>query len=237
MRILLSTADLISLVTKHAFTSLVPEAKAADVEVGIMNGEIVAAIAVGEDNFKLKSIKDLQEPLVSGSTPEADQEEVSEEAENDTEETSNETDGSKPKRRKRRTKTEIEADKAAEEAAAQAEVEAEAQAQEETDATETKAETEAEVDPFAEPNEADDTPPFDVDEGANLRAENELLPEAKEAAVAEEVDPFADAGVATSEGDELFAQADTPVSKVVETSEAGFAKPADTEDDPFANFD
>ena len=235
MRILLSTADLISLVTKHAFTSLVPEAKAADVEVGIMNGEIVAAIAVGEDNFKLKSVKDLQEPLVSGSTPEADQEEVSEEDENDTEETSNETDGSKPKRRKRRTKVEIEADKAAKETATQAEVEAEAQ--EETDATETKAETEAEVDPFAEPNEADDTPPFDVDEGANLRAEKELLPEAKEAAVAEEVDPFADAGVATSEGDELFAQADTPVSKVVETSEAGFAKPADTEDDPFANFD
>lgn len=236
MRILLSTADLISLVTKHAFTSLVPEAKAADVEVGIMNGEIVAAIAVGEDNFKLKSIKDLQEPLVSGGTPEPDQEEVSEE-ETDTEETSNDTDGSKPKRRKRRTKSEIEADKAAEEAAAKAEVEAEAQAQEETDATETKAETEAEVDPFAEPNEADDTAPFDVDEGANLRAENELLPEAKDAAVAEEVDPFAEAGVNTSEGDELFAQADTPVSKVVETSEAGFAKPADTEDDPFANFD
>lgn len=235
MRILLSTADLISLVTKHAFTSLVPEAKAADVEVGIMNGEIVAAIAVGEDNFKLKSIKDLQEPLVSGSTPEADQEEVSEEDENDTEETSNETDGSKPKRRKRRTKAEIEADKAAEEAAAQAEVEAEAQAQEETNATETKAEKEAEVDPFAEPNEADDTPPFDVDEGAVKRAEAEKLPEAK--TETEEVDPFADAGVATSEGDELFAQADTPVSKVVETSEAGFAKPADTEDDPFANFD
>ncbi|MGQ6545413.1 hypothetical protein ACUND2_22345 [Serratia sp. IR-2025] len=231
MRILLSTADLISLVTKHAFTSLVPEAKAADVEVGIMNGEIVAAIAVGEDNFKLKSIKDLQEPLVSGSTPETDQEEASEEDENATEETSNETDGSKPKRRKRRTKTEIEADKAAEEAAAQAE----AQAQEETDATETKAGTEAEVDPFAEPNEADDTPPFDVDEGAVKRAEAEKLPEAK--TETEEVDPFADAGVATSEGDELFAQADTPVSKVVETSEAGFAKPADTEDDPFANFD
>lgn len=229
MRILLSTADLISLVTKHAFTSLVPEAKVADVEVGIMNGEIVAAIAVGEDNFKLKSIKDLQEPLVSGSTPEADQEEVSEEE--------TDTDASKPKRRKRRTKSEIEADKAAEEAAAKAEVEAEAQAQEETDATETQAETEAEVDPFAEPNEADDTAPFDVDEGANLRAENELLPEAKDAAVTEEVDPFADAGVNTSEGDELFAQADTPVSKVVETSEAGFAKPADTEDDPFANFD
>lgn len=236
MRILLSTADLISLVTKHAFTSLVPEAKAADVEVGIMNGEIVAAIAVGEDNFKLKSIKDLQEPLVSSNTPEPDpeQEEVSEE-ETDTDETSDDTDGSKPKRRKRRTKAEIEADKAAEEAAAKAEVEAEAQAQEDTDATETKAETETEVDPFAQPNEADDTPPFDVDEGAVKRAEAEKLPEAK--TETEEVDPFAEAGVNTSEGDELFAQADTPVSKVVETSEAGFAKPADTEDDPFANFD
>lgn len=219
MRILLSTEDLIELVTQHAFTSLVPTAKGADVAVGILDGQIVAAVAVGEDNFRLNSVTDLQAPLVSGGTPVAEQEEE-EDHDDDTQE-EQETD--KPvKRRKRRTKAEIEADKAAEEAAAQAEVEAQ---------------TESEEDLFAETSEADNDAPFDIDESANLRAENELLPEAKEAAVAEEVDPFADAGLASSEGDELFAQADTPVTKVVETSEAGFAKPADTEDDPFANFD
>ena len=226
MRILLSTEDLIELVTKHAFTSLVPTAKAADVEVGILDGQIVAAVAVGEDNFRLKSVADLQAPLVSGGTPAAEQEDAEQEEEHD-DDTQDEQETDKPvKRRKRRTKAEIEADKAAEEAAAQAEVEAEAEAQ-----------TESEEDLFAETSEADNDAPFDIDEGANLRAENELLPEAKEAAVAEEVDPFADAGLASSEGDELFAQADTPVTKVVETSEAGFVKPADTEDDPFANFD
>jgi hypothetical protein len=224
MRILLSTEDLIELVTKHAFTSLVPTAKAADVEVGILDGQIVAAVAVGEDNFRLKSVTDLQAPLVSGSTPVAEQED----AEHD-DDTQDEQETDKPvKRRKRRTKAEIEADKAAEEAAAQAEAEAEAEAE---------AQTESEEDLFAETSDADNDAPFDIDEGANLRAENELLPEAKDAAVAEEVDPFAEAGLASSEGDELFAQADTPVTKVVETSEAGFAKPADTEDDPFANFD
>lgn len=223
MRILLSTEDLIELVTKHAFTSLVPTAKAADVEVGILDGQIVAAVAVGEDNFRLNSVTDLQAPLVSGGTPVAEQEEE----EDHDDDTQDEQETDKPvKRRKRRTKAEIEADKAAEEAAAQAEVEAEAEAQ-----------TESEEDLFAETSDADNDAPFDIDEGANLRAENELLPEAKDAAVAEEVDPFADAGLASSEGDELFAQADTPVTKVVETSEAGFAKPADTEDDPFANFD
>lgn len=223
MRILLSTEDLIELVTKHAFTSLVPTAKGADVAVGILDGQIVAAVAVGEDNFRLNSVADLQAPLVSGGTPVAEQEEE-EDHDDDTQE-EQETD--KPvKRRKRRTKAEIEADKAAEEAAAQAEVEAEAEAQ-----------SESEEDLFAETSDADDVAPFDIDEGANLRAENELLPEAKAAAVTEDVDPFADAGLAASEGDELFAQADTPVTKVVETSEAGFAKPADTEDDPFANFD
>ena len=223
MRILLSTEDLIELVTQHAFTSLVPTAKGADVAVGILDGQIVAAVAVGEDNFRLNSVTDLQAPLVSGGTPVAEQEEE-EEHDDDTQE-EQETD--KPvKRRKRRTKAEIEADKAAEEAAAQAEVEAEAEAQ-----------SESEEDLFAETSDADNAAPFDIDEGANLRAENELLPEAKDAAVSEEVDPFADAGLAASEGDELFAQADTPVTKVVETSEAGFAKPADTEDDPFANFD
>jgi hypothetical protein len=222
MRILLSTEDLIELVTKHAFTSLVPTAKAADVEVGILDGQIVAAVAVGEDNFRLKSVTDLQTPLVSGSTPVAEQEEAEQEEEHD-DDTQDEQETGKPvKRRKRRTKAEIEADKAAEEAAAQAEAEAQ---------------TESEEDLFAETSEADNDAPFDIDEGANLRAENELLPEAKDAAVAEEVDPFAEAGLASSEGDELFAQADTPVTKVVETSEAGFAKPADTEDDPFANFD
>lgn len=226
MRILLSTEDLIELVTKHAFTSLVPTAKAADIEVGILDGQIVAAVAVGEDNFRLKSVTDLQAPLVSGGTPVAEQEEAEQEEEHD-DDTQDEQETGKPvKRRKRRTKAEIEADKAAEEAAAQAEVEAEAEAQ-----------TESEEDLFAETSDADNDAPFDIDEGANLRAENELLPEAKDAAVAEEVDPFADAGLASTEGDELFAQADTPVTKVVETSEAGFAKPADTEDDPFANFD
>lgn len=226
MRILLSTEDLIELVTKHAFTSLVPTAKSADVEVGIMDGQIVAAVAVGEDNFHLKSVADLQAPLVSGGTPVAEQEEAEQEEDHD-DDTQDEQETDKPvKRRKRRTKAEIEADKAAEEAAAQAEVKAEAEAQ-----------TESEEDLFAETSDADNDAPFDIDEGANLRAENELLPEAKAAAVAEEVDPFADAGLASSEGDELFAQADTPVTKVVETSEAGFAKPADTEDDPFANFD
>lgn len=226
MRILLSTEDLIELVTKHAFTSLVPTAKAADVEVGILDGQIVAAVAVGEDNFRLKSIADLQAPLVSGGTPVPEQEDTEQEEEHDDDIQDEQETGKPVKRRKRRTKAEIEADKAAEEAAAQAEVEAEAEAQ-----------TESEEDLFAETSEADNDAPFDIDEGANLRAENELLPEAKDAAVAEEVDPFADAGLATSEGDELFAQADTPVTKVVETSEAGFAKPADTEDDPFANFD
>ena len=222
MRILLSTEDLIELVTKHAFTSLVPTAKAADVEVGILDGQIVAAVAVGEDNFRLKSVTDLQAPLVSGGTPVAEQEEAEQEEEHD-DDTQDEQETGKPvKRRKRRTKAEIEADKAAEEAAAQADAEAQ---------------SESEEDLFAETSEADNDAPFDIDEGANLRAENELLPEAKEAAVDEEVDPFADAGLASSEGDELFAQADTPVTKVVETSEAGFAKPADTEDDPFANFD
>lgn len=223
MRILLSTEDLIELVTKHAFTSLVPTAKGADVAVGILDGQIVAAVAVGEDNFRLNSVADLQAPLVSGGTPVAEQEEE-EDHDDDTQE-EQETD--KPvKRRKRRTKAEIEADKAAEEAAAQTEAEAESEAQ-----------TESEEDLFAETSDADDVAPFDIDEGANLRAENELLPEAKDATVSEEVDPFADAGLSASEGDELFAQADTPVTKVVETSEAGFAKPADTEDDPFANFD
>lgn len=224
MRILLSTEDLIELVTKHAFTSLVPTAKAADVEVGILDGQIVAAVAVGEDNFRLKSVSDLTGPLTSGSVAEVAKQlfaeppvvEEEETEEDSVEETSGEPGDDKPKRRKRRTKAEIEADKAAEEAAAQAE---------------------SEEDLFAETSEADNAAPFDIDEGANLRAENELLPEAKDAAVAEEVDPFADAGLASSEGDELFAQADTPVTKVVETSEAGFAKPADTEDDPFANFD
>lgn len=226
MRILLSTEDLIELVTKHAFTSLVPTAKAADVEVGILDGQIVAAVAVGEDNFRLKSVTDLQAPLVSGGTPVAEQEEAEQEEEHD-DDTQDEQETGKPvKRRKRRTKAEIEADKAAEEAAAQAEADTEADAQ-----------SESEEDLFAETSDADNAAPFDIDEGANLRAENELLPEAKDAAVAEEVDPFADAGLASSEGDELFAQADTPVTKVVETSEAGFAKPADTEDDPFANFD
>lgn len=218
MRILLSTEDLIELVTKHAFTSLVPTAKAADVEVGILDGQIVAAVAVGEDNFRLKSVTDLQAPLVSGSTPVAEQEEAEQEEEHDDDTQDAQETGKPVKRRKRRTKAEIEADKAAEEAAAEAQ-------------------TESEEDLFAETSEADNDAPFDIDEGANLRAENELLPEAKDAAVAEEVDPFADAGLASSEGDELFAQADTPVTKVVETSEAGFAKPADTEDDPFANFD
>ena len=222
MRILLSTEDLIELVTKHAFTSLVPTAKAADVEVGILDGQIVAAVAVGEDNFRLKSVTDLQAPLVSGGTPVAEQEEAEQEEEHD-DDNQDEQETDKPvKRRKRRTKAEIEADKAAEEAAAQAEAEAQ---------------TESEEDLFAETSEADNDAPFDIDEGANLRAENELLPEAKAAAVTEEVDPFAGAGLASSEGDELFAQADTPVTQVVETSEAGFAKPADTEDDPFANFD
>lgn len=226
MRILLSTEDLIELVTQHAFTSLVPTAKGADVAVGILDGQIVAAVAVGEDNFRLKSVADLQAPLVSGGTPVAEQEEAEQEEAHD-EDNQDEQETDKPvKRRKRRTKAEIEADKAAEEAAAQAEVEAEAEAQ-----------TESEEDLFAETSDADNAAPFDIDEGANLRAENELLPEAKAAAVAEEVDPFAEAGLASSEGDELFAQADTPVTKVVETSEAGFAKPADTEDDPFANFD
>lgn len=226
MRILLSTEDLIELVTKHAFTSLVPTAKAADVEVGILDGQIVAAVAVGEDNFRLKSVADLQAPLVSGGTPVAEQEDAEQEEEHD-DDTQDEQETGKPvKRRKRRTKAEIEADKAAEEAAAQAEADTEADAQ-----------SESEEDLFAETSDADNAAPFDIDEGANLRAENELLPEAKDAAVAEEVDPFADAGLASSEGDELFAQADTPVTKVVETSEAGFAKPADTEDDPFANFD
>lgn len=226
MRILLSTEDLIELVTKHAFTSLVPTAKAADVEVGILDGQIVAAVAVGEDNFCLKSVTDLQAPLVSGSTPVTEQEEAEQEEEHD-DDTQDEQETDKPvKRRKRRTKAEIEADKAAEEAAAQAEAD-----------TEVDAQSESEEDLFAETSAADNDAPFDIDEGANLRAENELLPEAKDAAVAEEVDPFADAGLASSEGDELFAQADTPVTKVVETSEAGFAKPADTEDDPFANFD
>lgn len=226
MRILLSTEDLIELVTKHAFTSLVPTAKAADVEVGILDGQIVAAVAVGEDNFRLKSVTDLQAPLVSGGTPVTEQEEAEQEEEHD-DDTQDEQETGKPvKRRKRRTKAEIEADKAAEEAAAQAEAD-----------TEVDAQSESEEDLFAETSEADNDAPFDIDEGANLRAENELLPEAKDAAVAEEVDPFADAGLASSEGDELFAQADTPVTKVVETSEAGFAKPADTEDDPFANFD
>lgn len=226
MRILLSTEDLIELVTKHAFTSLVPTAKAADVEVGILDGQIVAAVAVGEDNFRLKSITDLQAPLVSGGTPVAAQEEAEQEEEHD-DDTQEEQETDKPvKRRKRRTKAEIEAEKAAEEAAAQSEAKAEAEAQ-----------SESEEDLFAETSDADNDAPFDIDEGANLRAENELLPEAKDAAVTEEVDPFADAGLASTEGDELFAQADTPVTKVVETSEAGFAKPADTEDDPFANFD
>lgn len=231
MRILLSTADLINLVTQHAFAALVPEAKGADVEVGILDGQIVAAVAVGEDNFRLKSVTDLQAPLVSGSTPVHAQEEAEQEEEEHDDDTQDEQDASKPvKRRKRRTKAEIEADKAAEEAAAQSGVQSEVEA-------EAEAQAESEEDLFAETSEADNDAPFDIDEGANLRAENELLPEAKAAAVAEEVDPFADAGLASSEGDELFAQADTPVTKVVETSEAGFAKPADTEDDPFANFD
>lgn len=235
MRILLSTEDLIELVTKHAFTSLVPTAKAADVEVGILDGQIVAAVAVGEDNFRLKSVADLTGPLTSGSVAEVAKQlfaeptvvEDAEQEEEHDDDTQDEQESDKPvKRRKRRTKAEIEADKAAEEAAAQAEADTEAEAQ-----------TESEEDLFAETSDADNAAPFDIDEGANLRAENELLPEAKDAAVAEEVDPFADAGLASSEGDELFAQADTPVTKVVETSEAGFAKPADTEDDPFANFD
>ena len=56
MRILLSTEDLIELVTKHAFTSLVPTAKAADVEVGILDGQIVAAVAVYFGEYLLENI-------------------------------------------------------------------------------------------------------------------------------------------------------------------------------------
>lgn len=212
----------------------------------------------------LQHVSDLLKPKAkatdSASTPvepEADPEGPEEEDEETPEDgdTSEDDDDSKSsnagqtKKRKRRTKAEIEADRLAEE---QAQAAAEAVA---TEAVVTQEETaeEAEGDnPFAdltsegkvssvgfeevaaESQLDDDTPPFNIDEGANVRAEAELLPEAKEAAV-DDNDPFAAMGVSESD-DELFAQpADAKVTQVTEVAD-GFVKPVEETDDPFASF-
>lgn len=230
----------------------------ATIEVGVLNGEIVGVLAVDQELppnlLQLEQVLEpktgnIQSQPVASTTP-ASTPSDEEEEEDDTPA----ADGSAPKKRKRRTKAEIEADNAKlAEQQAQAETPVEATeavpAQEQAD--EPTVEPVADNNPFAEMDtpatstgagfneiaaeaELDNTPPFDIDEGANLRAEAELLPDAKEAAV-DENDPFAAMGVSTA-GDELFAQPDNVAVTTVTKQQDGFVEPAVENNDPFASF-
>lgn len=233
------------------------------VEVGIINNQIVGVVAIGEELPKnLLQLDQLQEPKTSGAVvtkPQTSSEpEVDPSDESDEDETPP-ADGSAPKKRKRRTKAEIEADKLAEQQAqAETVVEAtEAVAAPEVAAEEPVVEPETVAgeavtnDPFAAfdtpatstgagfneiaaESELDDKAPFDIDEGAVVRAEAELLPDAKAAAV-DTQDPFANMGVSDAD-EELFAQpADVKVTQVT-TQQDGFVEPPAATDDPFAAF-
>lgn len=251
MLIYLSPKDMAHILSNHLFnSSLQGEAKIV-MDFGIKDGQIVAVAAVGEELPKLTTVTDLSAPRTSGfaqgaSQVPSDEEEPEEDDDNGDEPNA---DGSAKPKRKRRTKAEIEADriKEAEAAAAANAAKPLEEKPSEGDAAVVEAdpaEATPEVSPTVnvEPNEADNTPPFDVDEGANLRAEAELLPDAEAPvdtteATSEpaEVDPFADLGV-SQEGDELFAQPDVAVTPVTEKAD-GFVKPAEPEaEDPFANF-
>lgn len=245
MLIYLSTKDMAHILSKHLFENgLQNEAKLV-MDFGIREGQIVAVAAAGEELPKLQTVADMAGPRTSGSTQV--QAPVSSDDDDDDDGEDNQepnADGSAKPKRKRRTKAEIEADRLKAEEEAKAEVTADP-------ATKPEEQTA----PSIEPNEADATPPFDVDEGANLRAEAELLPDAEapvDTAEAEEVlpeaneqvetapvadsnDPFADTAVST-EGDELFAQPGEVVTPVTEKAD-GFVKPSEPEaEDPFANF-
>lgn len=231
----------------------------ATIEVGVLHGEIVGVLAVDQElPHNLLSLAQALEPKtdtlpVAGST--ATPEATSSDEEEEEDDNNPPANGTEPKKRKRRTKAEIEADRLAEE---QAQAEAAAEATEAVTPQEATAEPEVEPDeanPFAEMDtpatstgagfneiaaEAEldaDTPPFDIDEGANVRAEAELLPEAKEAAVeaTDANDPFADMGV-SSAGDELFAQPDNVAVTSVTKQQDGFVEPAVENNDPFAAF-
>lgn len=238
----------------------------ATIEVGIIDGEIVGVLAVDQElPSSLKQASDFpqlahaaslaEDKSLVGKASVAPEVASSDEDEED-DDNNPPADGSAPKKRKRRTKAEIEADRLAEE---QAQAEAAAEATEAVTPQEATAEPEVkpeEANPFAEMEtpasstgagfneiaaEAEldaDTPPFDIDEGATVRAEAELLPEAKEEATVEATDandPFADMGV-SSAGDELFAQPDNVAVTSVTNQKDGFVEPAVENNDPFAAF-
>lgn len=246
MLIYLSPKDMAHILSNHLFnSSLQGEAKIV-MDFGIKDGQIVAVAAVGEELPKLTTVAELTRPYSSSSTGIVSLAESlnEDEPEEDDDNQEPNADGSPKPKRKRRTKAEIEADRIKE---AEATAAANAATPSEGDAAVVEAdpaEATPEVNPTVnvEPNEADNTPPFDVDEGANLRAEAELLPDAEAPvdtteATSEpaEADPFADLGV-SQEGDELFAQPDVAVTPVTEKAD-GFVKPAEPEaEDPFANF-
>lgn len=251
MLIYLSPKDMAHILSTHLFnSSLQGEAKIV-MDFGIKDGQIVAVAAVGEELPKLTTVAELTQSHTSGSTGVINLPDPSDfdEPEEDDDNQEPNADGSAKPKRKRRTKAEIEQDRIKEAEAAAA---ANAATPSEDKPTEGNpavveadpAEGTPKVSPTAdiEPNEADNTPPFDVDEGANLRAEAELLPDAEApvdtteaASEPAEVDPFADLGV-SQEGDELFAQPDVAVTPVTEKAD-GFVKPAEPEaEDPFANF-
>lgn len=253
MIIYLSTKDMAHILSAHLFNNgLANEAK-LDMDFGIVNGEIVAVAAAGESLPTLQTVADLTAPRTSGAVPdstddvEGDDPDYEEGSDGDD---SVNTDGSKKQKRKRRTKAEIEQDRLNAEKAAAA-----ASAEEGIGVQTSKAdETPAQAEPESEPNEADDAAPFNVDEGANIRAEAEMLPDSKpvsateedaataEAAtvkadpVADPNDPFAQVEEVSQEGDELFAQPGEVVTPVTDKTD-GFVKPAEADpEDPFANF-
>lgn len=250
MLIYLSPKDMAHILSTHLFNSSLQGEAKIEMDFGIKDGQIVAVAAVGEELPKLTTVAELTAPRTSGSVV-ADSQQTSDEDDSEEDDDNQEpnADGSPKPKRKRRTKAEIEADRIKEaEAAAAANTAAPSEDKSsEGDAPVVEAnsaEATATVSPTAEvePNEADNTPPFDVDEGANLRAEAELLPDAQAPvdtteATSEpaEADPFADLSV-SQEGDELFAQPDVAVTQVTEKAD-GFVKPTEPEaEDPFANF-
>lgn len=245
MLIYLSTKDMAHILSTHLFnSSLQGEAKIV-MDFGIKDGQIVAVAAVGEELPKLTTVAELTKPYSSSSTGIVNLAESlnEDEPEEDDDNQDTNADGSAKPKRKRRTKAEIEQDRI-KEAEAAATANAATPSEEKpsegdaavVEASPAEATPEVSATADVEPNEADNTPPFDVDEGANLRAEAELLPDA-EAPVDSpvEADPFADLGV-SQEGDELFAQPDVAVTPVTEKAD-GFVKPSEPEaEDPFANF-
>lgn len=238
MLIYFSPKDLAKIVGDHVFNTSLQSADKVEIDFGIKDGQIVAVVAVGEELPKLATVADLSAPRTSGSAQGASQAPSDEEEPEEDDDNGDEpnADGSPKPKRKRRTKAEIEADR----------LKQEQQAQEPTPAPVEESQPVQESAPVVEPNEADNTPPFDVDEGANLRAEAELLPDPTPVDAAEEDkagatvdtdpnDPFANLGVST-EGDELFAQPDVAVTPVTEKAD-GFVKPSEpASDDPFASF-